>query len=441
MDLIITGDSLFSSTNLINRLDAKIIKLLKNSDVAFTNAEFSTPQKSTAPAANRGYVTAVRANRLDELVNLKFNLINFANNHTGDFGVQGIIDTINAAEKRKIEPVGIGSSLDAARKPHFQDTPDGRIAIVSAATTRSKLFLASNAGNGVPARPGLNPLRWDQSYVLDDPEYQQLLKINHDLGTEHSAKVGSKIERWPQLDSDHFYFGSMYEDKLLIERGNTTRVKTKPDRSDLEAVKKSVLDAKRRSNFVIFSVHTHEGQAENWYASEPADFVKNVAHEVIDAGADIFVGHGAHFLRGIEWYHDKPILYNLGSFLMEFEAGESIIPPEMYQSYGLESGAVPSDLHEFRSQNKNGQFVGFNADPVFSEGVILRLNFAELETKYQLIPIDLQLTNKDSLKRGLPVSASLEKQRIIINRLKKLSEKFGTYFQYDEVNHSVSFER
>lgn len=73
MDLIITGDSLFSSTNLINRLDAKIIKLLKNSDVAFTNAEFSTPQKSTAPAANRGYVTAVRANRLDELVNLKFN--------------------------------------------------------------------------------------------------------------------------------------------------------------------------------------------------------------------------------------------------------------------------------------------------------------------------------------------------------------------------------
>ncbi len=36
---------------------------------------------------------------------------------------------------------------------------------------------------------------------------------------------------------------------------------------------------------------------------------------MIDAGADVVVGHGPHVLRGIEFYGGKPIVYSLGNFL------------------------------------------------------------------------------------------------------------------------------
>ena len=39
------------------------------------------------------------------------------------------------------------------------------------------------------------------------------------------------------------------------------------------------------------------------------------AHAVVDAGADVVVGHGPHVLRGIELYRGRPIAYSMGNFL------------------------------------------------------------------------------------------------------------------------------
>ena len=39
----------------------------------------------------------------------------------------------------------------------------------------------------------------------------------------------------------------------------------------------------------------------------------------IDNGADAFVGHGPHILRGIEIYKGKPIFDDLGEFFREWE--------------------------------------------------------------------------------------------------------------------------
>ena len=35
---------------------------------------------------------------------------------------------------------------------------------------------------------------------------------------------------------------------------------------------------------------------------------------MVDAGADLVVGHGPHVLRGIELYKDRLIAYSLGNF-------------------------------------------------------------------------------------------------------------------------------
>ena len=41
---------------------------------------------------------------------------------------------------------------------------------------------------------------------------------------------------------------------------------------------------------------------------------KTFSHAVIDAGADVVVGHGPHVLRGMEFYKDRLIAYSLGNF-------------------------------------------------------------------------------------------------------------------------------
>ncbi len=54
--------------------------------------------------------------------------------------------------------------------------------------------------------------------------------------------------------------------------------------------------------------------AEEEYFGEPRGDVIWFARGVVDAGADLVIGHGPHVVRGIERYHDRLIAYSLGNF-------------------------------------------------------------------------------------------------------------------------------
>ncbi|HTT80323.1 MAG TPA: CapA family protein, partial [Stellaceae bacterium] len=47
---------------------------------------------------------------------------------------------------------------------------------------------------------------------------------------------------------------------------------------------------------------------------EVLDYMTEIAHAAIDAGADIVIGHGPHYSLPVEIYRGKPIFYGLGSF-------------------------------------------------------------------------------------------------------------------------------
>jgi hypothetical protein len=59
----------------------------------------------------------------------------------------------------------------------------------------------------------------------------------------------------------------------------------------------------------------HVPEAAESLGREPRGDLRAWARAVIDAGADVVVGHGPHVLRGIEYYRGKPIAYSLGNFL------------------------------------------------------------------------------------------------------------------------------
>jgi hypothetical protein len=59
----------------------------------------------------------------------------------------------------------------------------------------------------------------------------------------------------------------------------------------------------------------HVSEAPESLGREPRGDLRRWARAVIDAGADVVVGHGPHVLRGIEFYRDKLVAYSLGNFV------------------------------------------------------------------------------------------------------------------------------
>ena len=91
---------------------------------------------------------------------------------------------------------------------------------------------------------------------------------------------------------------------------------------NLTNAKKIVTELKQKADIVIVSFHggaeglehTHvPRKTERFYGEDRGD-VYLFAHTMIDAGADIILGHGPHVSRAFEVYKDKFIAYSLGNF-------------------------------------------------------------------------------------------------------------------------------
>ena len=85
-----------------------------------------------------------------------------------------------------------------------------------------------------------------------------------------------------------------------------------------------------RADVTVVSVHSHE---RGRTPLDPAEFLIDFAHAVIDAGADVVAGNGPHCRRGIEMYHGRPIFFSLGNFVAQFEL-QTIISSHTYEVFG-----------------------------------------------------------------------------------------------------------
>ena len=79
------------------------------------------------------------------------------------------------------------------------------------------------------------------------------------------------------------------------------------DRAYLKSFTDQIAALRRETDLVVASCHWGLGE-------EVLDYMTEIAHAAIDAGADIVVGHGPHYSLPVEVYRGKPIFYGLGSF-------------------------------------------------------------------------------------------------------------------------------
>jgi gamma-polyglutamate biosynthesis protein CapA len=64
----------------------------------------------------------------------------------------------------------------------------------------------------------------------------------------------------------------------------------------------------------LIIVNIHWGQE---YAAKFNSGQSSLSHALIDAGADIIIGHHPHVIQGVEIYKNKPIFYSLGNFIFD----------------------------------------------------------------------------------------------------------------------------
>jgi poly-gamma-glutamate synthesis protein (capsule biosynthesis protein) len=82
-----------------------------------------------------------------------------------------------------------------------------------------------------------------------------------------------------------------------------------PDETEMTSI---VTDLASTSDIVIVQMHWG---VEYEHKFNPTQ--QRLAHELIDAGADMIIGHHPHVVQGMEVYKNKPIFYSLGNFIFD----------------------------------------------------------------------------------------------------------------------------
>ncbi len=404
---------------------APLFKRIKDADVSFINLEITVHSYEGYPIGEGKYDGYGQADPIvaDDLKGLGFDLCSQANNHAMDYSTGGLEATIGNLDRVGLAHSGAGRDLAQAREAAYLDTPQGIVSLVSATTW--DLGVAGYPRKDLPGRPGVNALRLKPLYHMKPGHWGQFLEIIKTL--DHEADIFEKeptIVRFPDRATK-------------FVKGEETRRELVPNRSDLEGNLKAIKDARRLSDWCFFSLHDHNNgvHAPEGYRNLeiPPDEVRAFAHRVIDTGADAYLGHGPHVLRGIEIYKGKPIFYSLGNFVFQ----STLIrrqPSDLFDMWGLSTDHSTADLYEKREAPP----AVFFDDPAYWESVVAEIDWAagKLE-EIRLIPIVLDYDPGKPLAEqrthaGVPRLATGAKAKRIIGEMKRLSSPYGTEIEYKD---------
>lgn len=388
----------------------EVVSILRDADVTFGNMEtniFDIRSFAGSPQAEYGGAYHVSLPELGpDLKEMGFNLVSFANNHSFDWGVEGMRETMRALDQNEIVHAGVGENLAQAGASRFLETKRGRVALISCATTFTPMSRACDPAGEAPGRPGVNGLRLSRTVVVPQEKLAILGEVRDLLPGGNDIRLGADV---------------VVLEGMCYKAGAVAGYSYEANPLDLQNILRNLRRGKQFSDFCIVTNHGHE--PGNW-SQEPADYEQAFAHQLIDAGADAYIVHGPHQLRGIEIYKGKPIFYSLGNFIMDDL--RTPVGADMFDAYGKDP-ATHTDADVTAAEMSTGYDTapGFS-DPVYYESVIAVSRYEDNRlAELRLHPIELGHSERFA-NRGVPRIASASQSRVILERLQKLSAPFGT---------------
>jgi hypothetical protein len=392
-----------------------LVELLRGADCAWGNCEIVIGKAGELYPGLKGEDPHAIGDPFaaDEFRWLGFKLMGTANNHTLDYGYEGLASTIEQLDRVGIAHAGSGLDLEHAARPAYYDGAAGRVGLVSCASTFPPYFAAAPAHPYVKGRPGINPLNVKTTVVLDDATFQRLKaarKVLGDLWGENDYQgLGPPP---PPPDPRKFDFAD-----LTIANGDRVDLVSEADAGDVKRIAEAIQVARRASRVVIASIHAHEARKK----LEVSDlFLQPFARACIDAGADAYFSSGPHVLRGIELYKGKPIFYSLANFFFQVDTNGSV-PAEDFAAEGLDRRTL--DPRAFEDK------IGFSRQERFWQSVLPRITYeGDKVVAIELFPLTLGWRDP-VYRRGTPRLAHGEEAAGILARLAELSAPYGTVIE------------
>lgn len=391
----------------------KALAIVRGGDVAIGNREgviLDLPTFKGQPYGN-GQMYG-EASLAGDMKAMGVDMASMANNHSTDWGWEGVIEAGRLLDGVGIVHSGSGRTLAEARKAGILTTPKGKVALVSAASTYKVNAGANDAfDEGVPARPGINALRLRKVNLVDAEQMAAVRAL--------AIERASPLSPAPKFDARDVTFGDEIY-RLASTPGSGPRIAYEMELHDHAAMLKAVREAKAQADLVVYSIHAHESPTGlDDDTPTPPDFLLTLFHQCVDAGADVILGGGPHAVRGIEIYKGKPILYGMGLFMLKAQI--KAMQETVFRMWPDLSGHAP------KPEAGGG---GGGTPPRWLEGVIAVVDYDAhgRERQVRLYPIDLS-GGGDRALRGLPRLAEGETAARILAGLRADSAAFGTKIQ------------
>ena len=408
MTVAATGDCILTRrvSQLTDPAFLEVVRLLREADCAYGNCELvmadPDPGFPTAAGASLSVVASPRI--ADEFAWLGFDVVGTANNHSTDYGIEGIRTTRQSFDRVGIAHAGTGLNLQEAAAPAYADTPSGRVALINCASTFQPWSPAVAARGDFKGVPGLNAVRLDRRYQLDPSAFASLDAASRSLGRLAPAATDAGRLKW---------LGNTFV------AGPRSDVLSDASPADLKRLTDAVAVARRNARLVLVSIHAHETYGN---LDTPDKFLQPLARACIDAGADAFLGAGPHVTWGIELYKRRPICYSLGDFFFQYETVGGYAA-DTYESYGLDGQTL--------DHSRASDAISLPKDRALWETFVPMMTFSdEGLQQMRLHPVASDMTQPRHA-RGTPVVATGETAERIIQRVVTLSGALGTKIDFD----------
>jgi poly-gamma-glutamate capsule biosynthesis protein CapA/YwtB (metallophosphatase superfamily) len=124
----------------------KLVEVLRKTNAAIANLEMLFHDYESSWQWSGATYTRSDPRNLSELKWMGIDAVTTANNHSFDFSEGGFLTTLQHCREVDLPQAGGGRNIDEARSPAYVDSPQGRVAVMSATSTFSE---QSRAGPGV----------------------------------------------------------------------------------------------------------------------------------------------------------------------------------------------------------------------------------------------------------------------------------------------------
>ena len=335
----------------------------------------------------------------------------------GAGGEAGMRESLKYLDEVGIGLAGYGANAGIARTAVLQHTSKGTIAL------HASYPVTGNADWAGPGESyGLNPFRLRAINVVTAAQLEQLRAIRDSAARTRGETVNDAAGRVTVMGTT--YMAGPKPGEFVYD--------VNPE--DRRAAILAVRNAKEYADFSMFSMHVHQNRyAFQAYSQDhyPAQYVVDLAHDLVDNGMDMYVGHGNHTFQGVEIYKGRPIYYNLGNFSVH--------------RFGLDDSGTAGPMTDIESGEEGNLWLqqainqrAYVARHTYQDGVLQEV---------RLYPVDLGGAPGPDRRpwswTDVPMTPTPAKAREILAQIQEYSKPFGTQIaiEVDQIGRPVGVIR